>query len=63
MTKQKGKGGKRRRGWHRGRGEALRAMKALRDLPDTGVEPDLALSEPEDARKGSPTRQRHRDTA
>lgn len=64
MTRrQKGKGSKRRKSWHRGPTEARRLAKALQRLPDlhTGADPTQAAPTP--LRRDSGPSRLHGDTA
>lgn len=56
--RQKGKGAKRRKSWHRGKSQGGRWLGIMRRWPDLGVEPDPALAQHGDARRGGPSRLR-----
>jgi len=60
--RQKGKGSKRRKGWHRGQVEADRLERALRLLPDVCSGADPTDGEPVPLRRDSGSSRLHGDT-
>lgn len=59
--RQKGKGSKRRKRWHRGRGEARLFDRALTELPDVASGADPTTGEPIPLRRDSGPSRLHGD--
>lgn len=62
MKRQKGKGNKRKKSWHRGRGESRRFAKTMRQLPDVGSGADPTTGAPIPLRKDSGPSRLHGDS-
>lgn len=61
--RQKGKGHKRLKSWHRGKSQGGRWARIVGRWPDLGVEPDPALAVHTDVRRASPAARRKGDVA